>query len=225
MAPEEDVALPTVGLGNTNIVARPTQNGSQLSPQEMDDSVPVLEEKIRKFKPEVVIIVGKSIWESIWRVRHGRKMKKEDFHYGWQSDSENMGISANIKTEVTAVTTASETEVVAKDDSKVKITPAEAIATTSSKSEDDDRSWSGAKVFVATSTSGLAATPSMAEKQIIWRELGSWIEKRRVERSGVKTQISEVTQHGLVKVEERGQVETIKVEEKAQQGTVKLEEA
>ena len=140
-APEEDRDLPSLfSMGNTNIVARPTRNGSELSKAEMDASVHILEEKIRKYKPEVVTIVGKSIWESIWRVRHGRKIKKEEFSYGWQKEAENMGRDA------------------------------------------DDANWKGSKVFVATSTSGLAATLRPAEKERIWRELGTWIEQRRKEK-------------------------------------------
>lgn len=37
-------------------------------------------------------------------------------------------------------------------------------------------------MFVATTTSGLAAGMSMAEKEAIWSELGRWVVKRREER-------------------------------------------
>jgi mismatch-specific thymine-DNA glycosylase len=140
--PQEDVDLPRLfELGNTNIVARPTRNGAELSKAEMDASVKVLEDKIRRYKPEAVCIVGKSIWESIWRVQHERAIKKDEFKYGWQDEGENMGVIT-----------------------------------------EEDGKWDGAKVFVATSTSGLAATPSFPEKERIWRELGVWVEQRRSER-------------------------------------------
>lgn len=42
--------------------------------------------------------------------------------------------------------------------------------------------WPGARVFVATTTSGLAATMSLAEKQAVWNELGRWVVQRREER-------------------------------------------
>lgn len=129
-------------MGNTNIVARPTRNGAELSKEEMDASVHILDEKIKKYKPEAVCIVGKGIWESIWRVRHKRKIKKEEFKYGWQDEEENMG-----------------------------------------RAEREE--WKGSKVFVATSTSGLAATLLPAEKEHIWRELGVWVERRRDERATV----------------------------------------
>ena len=110
----------------------------------MDASVRVLEEKIRVFRPQAVALVGKSIWESIWRVRWGRAIRKEQFSYGWQAESENMGVV--------------------------------------------DGEWAGARVFVASSTSGLAATLLPAEKERIWRELGVWVEQRRNERSAGKVE-------------------------------------
>lgn len=128
-------------LGLTNIVSRPTKDASELSKDEMDEGVAVLEEKTRKLRPEAVAIVGKSIWESIWRVRHGKKISKQEFKYGWQHESENMGVV----------------------------------------SEGEDQ-WPGAKVFVATTTSGLAAGMRPYEKEEIWAVLGKWVEQRRRER-------------------------------------------
>lgn len=138
---EEDRSMPRLyALGHTNIVARPSRNGAELSKQEMDDGVAVLENKVRKWRPESVCVVGKSIWESIWRVRHvNRPLGKKAFQYGWQEDGENMGV-----------------------------VPGE---------------WAGARVFVASSTSGLAATLSTAQKQEIWNELGTWVKTRRAERT------------------------------------------
>ena len=41
-----------------------------------------------------------------------------------------------------------------------------------------DKEWEGARVFAATSTSGLATTPSWDEKIRIWKELGEWYHER-----------------------------------------------
>ncbi|KAF9774932.1 hypothetical protein IL306_007020 [Fusarium sp. DS 682] len=137
-SPTEDRQLPELySMGFTNIVARPSRNGSELSKQEMDEGVEILHEKCRKYRPESVCVVGKSIWESIWRVRHGKPVGKA-FKYGWQDESENMGVI--------------------------------------------DGEWEGSKVFVSSSTSGLAATLSPAEKERIWAEIGTWAQKRRAER-------------------------------------------
>ena len=108
----------------------------------MDEGVAILEEKIRKYRPESVAIVGKSIWESIWRVRHGRKCGKDDFRYGWQDVSENMGILE----------------------------------------AEDGEGWPGARVFVTTTTSGLAAGMRPHEKEEVWRGLGEWVKQRRIEK-------------------------------------------
>lgn len=121
----------------------------------MDEGVAILEEKFRKWKPESVAIVGKSIWESIWRVRHGRNCGKRDFKYGWQDESERMGVI---------------------------------------KGEEGDDGWSGARVFVTTTTSGLAAGMRPHEKEEVWRGLGGWVKQRRIEKG--------IPDEGGVKIEE-----------------------
>jgi len=117
-----------------------------LGKAEMDEGVNVLEEKIEKWRPESVALVGKSIWESVWRVRKGRGIRKEEFKYGWQDEGENMGV----------------------------VEDGEGVVC-----------WKGARVFVACSTSGLAATLSPKEKERIWRKLGEFVERRRNERAEV----------------------------------------
>lgn len=111
-----------------------------LSRHEMDAGVQVLEAKIAAHRPEVVCLVGKSVWEAVWRVRYGRAIRKEEFRYGWQNETENMGCGPGVD-------------------------------------------WCGASVFVATTTSGLAAGMKPAEKEAIWAELGSWVVQRRMERA------------------------------------------
>lgn len=136
--PSEDHNLPNLyALGHTNIVSRATKDASELSKEEMDEGVAVLEEKVRKWRPESVCVVGKGIWESMWRVRKGRGMRREEFRYGWQGDGERMGGGVG---------------------------------------------WEGAWVFVATTTSGLAAGMRPKEKEEVWRGLGEWAEGRRRER-------------------------------------------
>ncbi|KAL2180198.1 uracil-DNA glycosylase-like protein, partial [Thermothelomyces heterothallicus CBS 202.75] len=155
-APAEDRQLPArYALGLTNIVARPSRNGAELSRAEMDAGVAVLEAKIRRWRPEAVCLVGKSIWESVWRVRHGRPIRPAEFRYGWQDERENMG---------------QEEEEEEKEKEKE-----EGVVY--------DPDWKGARVFVATSTSGLAATLKPKEKEEIWKELGDWVVKRRAERA------------------------------------------
>lgn len=140
--PEQDVDLPQLySMGNTNIVERPSKDAAELSKAELDAGTPILEEKFRKYRPEAVCIVGKGIWEAIWRWRYKRHIKKDEFHYGWQDDRERMG-----------------------------------------KCE----GWEGARVFVASSTSGLSASTKPHEKEAIWKPFGEWVKARRIERAAEK---------------------------------------
>ncbi|KAG9661086.1 DNA glycosylase, partial [Aureobasidium melanogenum] len=144
LRPDQDVELPArYLLGNTNIVERPTKDAAELSKAEMSDGAPVLEEKCRKWRPESVCIVGKGIWEAIYRHRHGRNPTKAEFHWGWQDEKENMGRIADI----------------------------------------GEDGYQGARVFVTTSTSGLAASLKPAEKEAIWKPFGEWCKERRVARN------------------------------------------
>ncbi|KAL4994736.1 uracil-DNA glycosylase-like protein [Aspergillus recurvatus] len=138
--PSDTYRLPELyNVGNTNIVERPTRDASMLSKAEMDAGVPVLEAKVAAKRPAAVCLVGKSIWEAVWRARKGRAIKKEEFRYGWQDEEENMGRSEK---------------------------------------------WEGAPVFVATTTSGLAAGMSYPEKQAVWNELGRWVVSKRAGSQG-----------------------------------------
>jgi mismatch-specific thymine-DNA glycosylase len=130
-------------IGNTNLCVRPTRDGAGLSKDELEAGVPVLEEKVRAYRPEVVCIVGKGIWETIVRVkvRNGAKKQTKDvFNYGWQDERLWLGREVG---------------------------------------KDGEVIWAGARTFVATTTSGLAASTKPAEKAAIWKELGDWIIAKR----------------------------------------------
>ena len=153
LAPSEDRTLPAkYCMGNTNIVSRPSKDAAELSKEEMSEGTRELERKFALYKPEAVCIVGKGIWEAIWRFKHGRNMKKEEFKYGWQDAQHNMG-----------------------------------------KSEEGDDQWEGSRVFVTTSTSGLAANLKPAEKEAIWNPFGEWVQQRRSERQFVPGEIKQET--------------------------------
>ncbi len=165
--PEEDRTLPArFRLGLTNIVARPSRNGAELKPAELDAGVAVLERKARQWRPEVMCMVGKGIWDSVVRVRQrqrqqqgrrGRGQAAAAFQYGWQDESENMGVLRP------------DGDAAADDDAGV----AEGVRV--------DPGWNGARVFVASSTSGLAASLLPSEKEAIWRQLGEWVQQRRAD--------------------------------------------
>jgi len=149
LRPDEDRSLPALYcMGNTNIVSRPSKDAAELSKEEMAAGTADLDAKFLKYKPEAVCIVGKGIWEAIWRYRYGRNPKKTEFKYGWQDQEHNMGKGTWGK------------EVLGYN----------------------GKVWRGTRVFVATSTSGLAASLTQAEKEAIWRPFGEWVQKRREER-------------------------------------------
>jgi TDG/mug DNA glycosylase family protein len=48
--------------------------------------------------------------------------------------------------------------------------------------EDEGEGYTGARVYVTTSTNGFAASLKPPEKEAIWRQLGEWVMQRRVEK-------------------------------------------
>ncbi|TRX95033.1 hypothetical protein FHL15_004118 [Xylaria flabelliformis] len=201
--PEEDRTLPErFSLGNTNIVARPSRNGAELSKAEMDAGVAILEEKCRRWRPEAVCLVGKGIWESIFRVWKGRNLAKGEFEYGWQkermgavppaADSAAVKIRPDVRDWLVKKQAPVDEGADVNDDGgggggggggdegEVNATKEERV---------DDGPWEGSRVFVATSTSGLAATLSLQEKERIWKILGDWCVQRRKERAEEKTKM------------------------------------
>ncbi|KAL1795042.1 hypothetical protein ACET3X_006858 [Alternaria dauci] len=152
LKPEEDRSLPDLYcMGNTNIVERPSKDAAELSKEETAAGTAKLDSKFLKYKPEAVCIVGKGIWEAIWRYRYSKNLGKKDFKYGWQDEEHNMGKS--------------------KDDKEER--------------DSDGNVWKGSRVYVTTSTSGLAASLKPAEKEAIWKPFGEWVQKRRAERNFV----------------------------------------
>ncbi|KZZ87520.1 uracil DNA glycosylase superfamily protein [Ascosphaera apis ARSEF 7405] len=143
--PRDTYALPELyNIGNTNLVVRPTRDASSLTRAEMDEGARLVLRKIADARPEGVCFVGKGVWEAVWRVTHGAQIKREEFKYGWQDESENIGVC-------------------------------------------EDDGWDGSRVFVATTTSGLAAGMSPAEKLEVWMELGKWVKARRRDRMPLGT--------------------------------------
>ena len=178
LAPSEYITLPeNYSLGNTNIVSRATKDGSELNKEEMVAGAKVLDEKIRKWKPEAVCLVGKSIWEAVWKFKHGRGIRKEEFRYGFQDVGENMG--RNQKKRICGFFGGERGEGKKAGDD-----------------DDEEGKWDGARVFVATSTSGLAASLSLKEKQDIWAELGTAVQRRREEREQAKANGEAVENEG-----------------------------
>lgn len=62
---EEDVRLPEFGFGITNLVARPSPGIDDLRPTDYVEGWKILEKKIRRYRPEVVALVGVTLYRAI----------------------------------------------------------------------------------------------------------------------------------------------------------------
>jgi TDG/mug DNA glycosylase family protein len=65
----DDDRLSEWGFGVTNLVARPTPGIDTLTPPEFVDGLVQLKRKIRRWKPEVVALVGVTLYRFIFSVR------------------------------------------------------------------------------------------------------------------------------------------------------------
>jgi TDG/mug DNA glycosylase family protein len=62
---EKDARLPEFGYGITNLIARPSPGIDTLSPAEYVEGWKRLDRKIRRYRPEVVALVGVTLWRAI----------------------------------------------------------------------------------------------------------------------------------------------------------------
>jgi TDG/mug DNA glycosylase family protein len=65
MTYEDDERLPGWNLGITNLIARPTPGIGDLHPAEYIEGWKVLDRKIRRFGPEVVALVGVTLYRAV----------------------------------------------------------------------------------------------------------------------------------------------------------------
>ena len=62
---KDDRRLPEFGYGITNLVARPSPGIDSLSPSEYVEGWKALQRKIRRYRPQVVALVGVTLWRAI----------------------------------------------------------------------------------------------------------------------------------------------------------------
>src|SRR5262245_15382629 len=67
IAHEEDARLPEWGLGITNLIPRATPGIDTLKPDEYVAGARVLRRKVRRWRPEVVALVGVTLYREIGR--------------------------------------------------------------------------------------------------------------------------------------------------------------
>lgn len=77
---EDDERLPEWGFGITNLVARATPGMDTLKPAEFVEGALILRRKIRRFAPAVVVLIGVSLYRSLFartgRVRLGLQRER-----------------------------------------------------------------------------------------------------------------------------------------------------
>lgn len=61
----DDARLPQFGLGITNLIARPSPGIDDLAPAEYVEGWHVLERKIRRYRPEILALVGVTVYRAI----------------------------------------------------------------------------------------------------------------------------------------------------------------
>jgi TDG/mug DNA glycosylase family protein len=69
IGPEDDHRLPEWGLGITNLIPRMTPGIDTLAPEEYVAGERALRRKVRRWKPEVVALVGVTLYRAIFKTR------------------------------------------------------------------------------------------------------------------------------------------------------------
>jgi TDG/mug DNA glycosylase family protein len=82
---EDDDRLPEFGFGITNIVARPTPGMSDLTPREYRAGAVVLMKKVVKFKPEILALVGVTVYRALLSSLGDREASKRIVTLGFQT--------------------------------------------------------------------------------------------------------------------------------------------
>jgi TDG/mug DNA glycosylase family protein len=67
LAPAEQVGLPDLGIGITNLVERPSAGAAEVSAEELRDGAARLEEKVARLKPAHVGVLGVQAYRTAFR--------------------------------------------------------------------------------------------------------------------------------------------------------------
>ena len=82
---EDDDRLPEWGYGITNIVPRATAGIDELTPDDYRAGARRLLQKIRRHKPEVVALVGVTVWRALLEALGERDLRREPVTLGFQT--------------------------------------------------------------------------------------------------------------------------------------------
>jgi TDG/mug DNA glycosylase family protein len=82
---EDDDRLPEWGYGITNVVPRPTPGINDLRPEEYREGATALLRKIRKHRPEVVALIGVTVWRALLEGTGARDARTRPVALGLQA--------------------------------------------------------------------------------------------------------------------------------------------
>jgi double-stranded uracil-DNA glycosylase len=80
----DDDRLPEFGYGITNIVARPSPGMNDLRPQEYQEGARILLQKIATFRPEIVALVGVTVYRALLLSLGDREATRRVVKLGFQ---------------------------------------------------------------------------------------------------------------------------------------------
>lgn len=81
---QDDDRLPEFGYGITNIVPRPSRSAGELTPDEYREGARVLLQKIDHYRPEIVALVGVTVYRALLRALGDRQAARRPVTLGFQ---------------------------------------------------------------------------------------------------------------------------------------------
>ena len=82
---EQDDRLPQWGFGITNIVPRATAGIDELSPEDYRRGAAALLRKVRQYKPQVVALVGVTVWRALLEALGETARRRQPVTLGYQT--------------------------------------------------------------------------------------------------------------------------------------------
>jgi double-stranded uracil-DNA glycosylase len=84
---QDDTRLPEWGFGITNLVPRATPGINDLRPDEFREGARTLVRKVRRYQPEVLALVGVTVWRALAGAVAGRAASGRPLTFGLQDRS------------------------------------------------------------------------------------------------------------------------------------------
>ena len=78
LSPSDERELLRLSLGITNVVARTTARADELAPEELTRGAAILEDKVRRFRPRAVAVLGVTAYRVAFDRRHAELGRQQD---------------------------------------------------------------------------------------------------------------------------------------------------